>query len=154
MKTPDEIKMGLRRFATELDDIVALCSVEETAGLLEEARNRMFEAANCIEEMDSDLSAWGDVASSPGAVEDMALEINRLNESLAQAERERDAAVLDVEAADGGLCDHCKNRDLAAQCDYSGECHLCDNGGCPCHPENCRWKWRGVCEENTKEENK
>lgn len=80
--------------------------------------------------------------------------IQHLESRLAQAERERDAAVRDVEEADDGLCCHCKNRDLAAQCDYSGECHLCDNVDCPCHPENCRWEWRGVCAENTEEESK
>jgi hypothetical protein len=152
MKTPDEIKKGLRRFATELDDIVAFCNVEETAGLLEEARNRMFEAANCIEEMDSDLSAWGDVASSPGAVEDMARENYMLTERLAQVERERDAAVADL--TDSKECDYCKYKDLFPACGEKS-CYSCDKE-CPCSwcsKAGDGFKWRGVCEENTKEEN-
>lgn len=147
MKTPEKIKKGLRRFATELDDIVALCNVEETGGLLEEARNRMFEAATCIEEMDSDLSAWGDVASSPGAVEDMARENYMLTERLAQVERERDAAVKDLGTEKS--CQTCAHEGIRRSSWCEVICLLCENISCPC--ESCNYKWRGVCEENTKE---
>lgn len=153
MKTSEEIKKGLRSFATELDDIVALCNVEETGGLLEEARNRMFEAATCIEEMDSDLSAWGDVASSPGAVEDMARENYRLTERLAQVERERDAAVGDLTVS--AECDFCEHKDLFPACGEKS-CYSCDKE-CPCAlccKGGAGFKWRGVCAKNTKEEGK
>ena len=71
---------------------------------------------------------------------------------LAQAERERDAAVRDLEEAVDGHCSHCRNNDLESQCDYNGECYYCTNEDCPCHERNCHWQWRGVCEANTKEE--
>ena len=138
MKTPEEIKKGLRLFASELDDVVALCNVEEATGLLEEARNKMFEAANCIEEMDSDLNAWGDVASSPGAVEDMARENYRLETRLAQVERERDAAVRDCARFPCYTCTERTNGDYCPQCRTTGTFRTLH-------------EWRGVCAENTKE---
>ena len=145
-KTPEEIKKGLRRFATELDDIVVLCNVEEAAGLLEEARNRMFEAANYIEEMESDLCAWADVASSPGAVEDMARENYMLTERLAQVERERDAAVKSMRLV--RLCENCKHVDKPC------ESYPCSSCSMDRERRKPNWEWRGVCEENTKEDSK
>ena len=72
--------------------------------------------------------------------------IQQLESRLAQVERERDAAVQTVH----GLCLHCKNDDSekCRECLFwpsrvyfvSSETYV-DN-----------WEWRGVCEENTKEE--
>jgi hypothetical protein len=78
--------------------------------------------------------------------------IIHLESRLAQVERERDAAVADID--DDGDCYYCKRRDLAAQCDF-GSCSDCGNEECPCF--RCdriknNFEWRGVCPENSKEE--
>lgn len=78
--------------------------------------------------------------------------LKETQEQLAQVEREKEAAVRDLEDAVDGHCRYCKNNDLESQCDYTGECHVCLNEDCPCHERNCHWQWRGVCPENTKEE--
>lgn len=141
-KTPDEIKKGLRLYASELDDIVAVCDMSEAMGLLEEARNKMFEAANCIDEMDSDLSAWGDVASSPGAVEDMARENTELLQKIEQLEKERNAAVADLKEACAGCsndtlcCNYCKYQEDDLQCHHD----------CKMYTKEWDWQWRGVKE--------
>lgn len=122
-KTPEEIKKGLE-----------CCMDYQSCTEYGEPKCPYNDVTKCMEALLSDALAY----------------IQHLESRLAQAERERDAAVLDVEGADDGLCGHCKNMNLAAQCDYSGECYLCDNVNCPCHPENCRWEWRGVCAENSK----
>ena len=80
--------------------------------------------------------------------------IERLETRLAQVERERDAAVADLEDAVDGHCCHCKNINLAAECDFNGECYACLNEECPCHERNCHWEWRGVCPDNTVEDEK
>ena len=65
--------------------------------------------------------------------------IKHLESRLAQAERERDAAVHDLEELTGRVssfhldCDYCKDKDKP----------VC---------KNCDWQWRGVCPENTKED--
>ena len=58
---------------------------------------------------------------------------------LAQVERERDAAVRDLEELTTRVsslhldCDYCKDKEKP----------ICNN---------CKWEWRGVCAENSKEE--
>ena len=84
-------------------------------------------------------------------VDESIARIQQLETRLAQVERERDAAVRDLE--DDGDCYYCKRRDLAAQCDFRS-CSDCGNEECPCF--RCdriknNFEWRGVCEENTKE---
>lgn len=68
---------------------------------------------------------------------------------LAQAERERDAAVADL--IDDCDCRYCQRKDLPKQCGR-GYCSDCDNEKCPCYdctPKNNNFIWRGVCAENT-----
>ena len=65
----------------------------------------------------------------------------QLESRLAQVERERDAAVQD--ARDGTTCDTCKHNNSK---DYLRKpCYECNESF------NC-WEWRGVCEENTKDD--
>lgn len=78
--------------------------------------------------------------------------VNEYERRLAQVEKERDAAIADLEDAEDGHCCHCKKNDLATKCDFNGECYWCPNEECPCHEFNCRWVWRGVCPENTQED--
>ena len=73
-----------------------------------------------------------------------------LESRLAQVERERDAAVQIVH----GLCLHCKNEDsegeTCRECLYYPYRYVYGTG--EKYVDN--WQWRGVCEENTKEEGK
>lgn len=65
--------------------------------------------------------------------------IQLLEDRLAQAERERDAAVKDARL--GTMCDTCRynaNPPLSDPCMSCGELYPF-------------WEWRGVCEENSKE---
>lgn len=66
-----------------------------------------------------------------------------LESRLAQAERERDAAVYDINRC-CGTCKHFQNEEddcTAEECIGSGS-----------YMEPSGWQWRGVCLENTKEE--
>lgn len=78
--------------------------------------------------------------------------IEQLESRLAQAERERDAAVADL--IDASDCHYCQRKDLPKQCGR-GYCSDCDNEKCPCYdctPKNNNFIWRGVCAENTEGE--
>lgn len=76
--------------------------------------------------------------------------IKQLEQRLTQAERERDAAVHDLKLADELDCEYCKHQ--FGGCTYDG-CKQCSSP-CPCGScrDNSNYVWRGVCEENTKEE--
>lgn len=80
--------------------------------------------------------------------------ILNLESRLAQAERERDAAVADLE--DSADCEYCQHEIIFHTCPGIN-CHTCQRD-CPCARCSKRYsdgfKWRGVCEENTKEDNK
>ena len=80
--------------------------------------------------------------------------VSQLKSRLAQVERERDAAVRELEIAED--CYNCKyNR--ACKHDGNGYRKCSECGECPCSECNSgqsQYEWRGVCEENTKEEEK
>lgn len=67
--------------------------------------------------------------------------VNQLKSRLAQVERERDSLLRDLQSALETPC--------ASECDYCARQYetgdMCDG---------CRFIWRGVCPENTKEETK
>lgn len=68
--------------------------------------------------------------------------IHQLESRLAQAERERDAAVADLcEEAGCGICKHYPEKMTARSA-----CFNCDM------KNHSNFEWRGVCAENTKEE--
>lgn len=77
--------------------------------------------------------------------------INQLESRLAQVERERDALLHDLRRADYVDCYACKHKNSDYDCDV--DCTNCLN---PCTCNSChhnnKWEWRGVCEENTKED--
>lgn len=81
--------------------------------------------------------------------------IDNLENRLAQAERERDAAVSDLRG-NYEPCDVCKKKNICEQyCpqnDY--DCNAClDIERCifhNCTKDNDLWQWRGICEENSK----
>lgn len=108
----------LRIATSEADDLLSSCDASDLLDGLEVARDYMFEAANEIEHLES---------------------------RLAQAERERDAAVDDLlylarNEEGNWACD---------LCNASGplQCTLCVNN------MHNGFKWRGVCAENTKDGN-
>lgn len=72
MKTPDEIKKGLE-CCNKLECDACPYHGENDCSYLPCEDGLAY-----IRELESDLMAWGDVASSPGAVEDMARENARL----------------------------------------------------------------------------
>lgn len=109
MKPPEEIKKGL-----------AACSADECHGQHDGCtyQDQFF----CTMRMCGDALAY----------------IQQLESRLAQVERERDAAVHDLDYALREVprlnidCYFCKSKDKP-QCD------------------ECFWEWRGVCAENTEE---
>lgn len=68
------------------------------------------------------------------------LKCSLLEREAAQAKRERDAAVEDLSLALDGV-DQMNN-----------DCCFCKHNDKPVC-ETCDWEWRGVCDENSKEEN-
>ena len=69
-----------------------------------------------------------------------------LESRLAQAERERDAALKDI----ANTCWSCRNAKPSQLSKFLYSCpHLKGKAGVRTQCEN--WQWRGVCEENTKE---
>ena len=124
MKTPDEIKKGLEK-----------CLARWAATHYSDCR--------------SDCPYWEEGVWCKNALHSNALTyINHLESRLAQVERERDAAVRIVH----GLCLHCKNEDskddTCRECMYYPYRFVYGTGDA--YVDN--WQWRGVCEENTKEE--
>ena len=112
MKTLDETKKGLG-FCGVLDGDCENCPYDDGPQLL------------CVDRLRKDALAY----------------IQQLESRLAQVERERDAAVSDLETVIGFSaivnldCEFCKYEDIPA-------CEECD------------WQWRGVCPENSKEEDR
>lgn len=156
-KTPDEIKKGLAVCAT-LDGDCENCPYDDGKQLTCVDRSRRDALAYIIqlesdnETLKGSLEMWKSVAFSPGAVEDMARENYRLTERLAQVERERDAMSYDMHQLQGALCAYCENLYRPAgsekvSCKVFGDGYGAeDNSSLICG----KFKWRGVCEENTK----
>lgn len=72
--------------------------------------------------------------------------IHQLESRLAQADRERDAAVFDIKIASSILCHTCKH-DAWPECKV-GRNNLFEDDVVGCE----QFEWRCVCPENTKEE--
>lgn len=106
----------LRMCASEADDLLTTCDASDLLDGLEAARDFMFEAANELEQLES---------------------------RLAQVERERDAAVHDLEEA--SFCADCKHFDESV---FNEPCSSCVEDT----KTKKNWQWRGVCPENSKEE--
>lgn len=117
MKTPEEIKKGLERCGV-LDGDCENCPFDDGPKLL------------CVDRLRKDALAY----------------IQQLETRLAQVERERDAAVIDLSAS-------CKFCNFAKQDLEKAPCDKCFQrvGKYPWSPMvRTRFEWRGVCEENTK----
>lgn len=72
---------------------------------------------------------------------------SQVKDRLAQVERERDAAVADLMAASTRLCNACKY-DSWPECGKTGRLNFDADDAVACK----HFEWRGVCDENTKEE--
>ena len=143
MKTPDEIKKALECCfynSAQCGD----CPYYPVSCDKELVRD----AREYIRQLESGIAEWEDVAASPGAVEDMAREIDRLEmqkrqtaKRIQQLEAERDAAVADLKelANKQGVCFGCKW--------FTGE--HCGDPECKviCSFHADKWQWRGVQKE-------
>lgn len=112
-KTPEEIKKGLMCYRGKHPFAIGHCP----SGCPYEQCG-----TSCREMMNTDALAY----------------IQQLETRLAQVERERDAAVYDLEMA----VNKCSS--------ISADCEFCKDKGKPVC-EKCSFEWRGVCPENTKE---
>ena len=121
MKTPEEIKKGLYHCGT-LDVGCAGCPYDEDC--------HTQGAGSCSVEVD----ALAYIQQLESDNESKQKRIEELESRLAQAERERDAIKHDLLI---DPCEACKHGSTAM--------NDCDT------LELCKWQWRGVCEENTKE---
>ena len=126
MKTPEEIKKGLE-----------CCAKNSTLACIEcPYRIDKREGKPCFDMLLTDVKELHSI----------------LNQRLAQTERERDAAVKDMERHKD--CCTCKHQYNHFECGRENGCAGCPNAECHCSigdtTEEC-WQWRGVCEENSKE---
>lgn len=92
-----------------------------------------------VEPYDFDKDDGTVAATRASNAKEVALKaIEKLESRLAQVERERDAAVRDLEEVTTRVsswhidCDYCKDKEKP----------IC---------ESCNWQWRGICAENTHE---
>ena len=160
MKTPEEIKKRLEgckdkancEWCNLIDQCErnadALAYIEQLEAGIDHAEKVAMECAKSITENLDKLQAKLFQLESDN--ESKQKRIEELESRLAQVERERDAAVHDLKLADRVDCDFCKHQ--YGGCTYDG-CQDCSKP-CPCG--NCRnssnYEWRGVCAENTEEE--
>lgn len=138
MKTPEEIKKGMECCTADINDCDS-CPFREYNW--------------CEEKLKVDaLELLGDLLKDREERDDLAEECQNLEQRLAQAERERDAAVKDMERHKD--CCTCKHQYNHFECGRENGCAGCPNAECHCSigdtTEEC-WQWRGVCEENSKE---
>lgn len=130
MRTHEEIKKGPEHF-----DEKCMC-IEKC----------FADALACIQKLEETI---GNLGRLNGTMHNEAKKgIQELESRLAQVERERDAAVKDLGAEKS--CQTCAHDGIRRSSGCEVICLLCENISCPC--ESCNYKWRGVCEENTKEE--
>lgn len=133
MKTPEDIKKGLRRCEgkSQCDwcSLIRECEEDEAA-------------LAYIEQLEAAVEFYSNTTQMLDA------KIEKLESRLAQVERERDAAVHDVRSLcatnyfSGDYCEYCKYREPDGQCFHD----------CIPYSNEWGWEWRGICPENTKEE--
>lgn len=133
MKTPEEIKKGLACDAPGCEGCPYADIVECGASVQEDALEYIRQLEDAIE---------GSAQLVQSANELIKKRMNEMESRLAHIERERDAAVSDL--SESAWCGDCRHYKV----DMDKEpCKTCLKNG-----QKALWQWRGVCEENTKEE--
>ena len=137
MKTPEEIKKGLRRCEDKSQcdwcSLIRECEEDEAA-------------LAYIEQLEASVEFYSNTTQMLDA------KIEKLESHLTQVERERDAAVRELEIEED--CYNCKYN-YACKHDGNGYRKCSECGECPCSKCNSgqsQYEWRGICPENTKEE--
>jgi hypothetical protein len=163
MKTPEEIKKGLECCVAKPKGLtVKDCDIEcpyfhegvfcknalhgDTKQIIQQLEYEKLGNLRSIEKMAKyikELEITNDVAHT--LVCEGVIERNELKARLAQVELERDAAV----DALYGECEMCFWDD-----NLSDKCLDCIHNENVWMPNSNYWQWRGVCEENTKEDAK
>lgn len=136
MKTPDEIKKGLKCHI--VNHSCRGCPYKRDTPIIH-INDLYDDALAYIQQLENDLQYTTDAAN---VMKDEAL---KLEYRLAQVERERDAAVHDLPI--GIDCNTCKYSERAYE---EQPCSGCKEYRGPWYP--LHWEWRGVCPENTKED--
>ena len=136
MKTPDEIKKGLEACGT-LDGDCENCPYDDGKQLTCAERLRRG-ALEYIQRLEEVIECSTQIVRAANELSQKRM--SEMESRLAQVERERDAAVHDLHvlfSEDGHTCMICDVEKAEAGCMFDCE-----------HQR----KWRGVCEENTKED--
>lgn len=116
MKTPEEIKKGLECCGGDCFNGNEYCPYD---------KDDLRENISCIQWLAKDALAY----------------IEELEQRLAQAERERDAMLLDMQRY--SMCGACKHFVDGKKCPMYDDCDYAKVG---------RFVWRGICAENTKDD--
>ena len=148
MKTPDEIKKGLKCHI--VNHSCRGCPYKRDTPIIH-INDLYNDAIEYIQKLEETISSMGHLNETMH--NEAKKGIQELESRLAQAERERDAAVRELEIAED--CYNCKYN-YACKHDGNGYRKCSECGECPCSECNSgqsQYEWRGVCTENTKEEN-
>ena len=122
MKTPDEFKKNLIACMDEAIEVAENGDAHDLLDFAHHAHARMSETLTYIQQLETK-----DALQSQ--------RIADLADVLADARRERDAAVADLQSIK--CCATCRRCKICKP--YNPFTHYCEDG----------WQWRGVCSENT-----
>lgn len=142
-KTPEEIKKELRN-AKHVQCMDISDGENERAGTNYGVlvgyvlRDKIYSYITQLESTVSQVSK-ALCGKENATLEEILQAASQVKSRLAQAERERDAAIADLKLYAG--CKVCKHGDFK----FTSECMDCSY-------DNNNWQWRGVCPKNTKEE--
>ena len=143
-KTPEELK-------SQVIDESGCCgtcecyhtTVDNPFGCQEAQAKTMLvmELVKYTEQLESTTSQLSKALCNKGSatLDELLNSINQLKVSIACAERERDAAIYDLEKA------------INMSGIHNLDCEFCEDKDKP-YCKVCYWVWRGICEENTKEQ--
>ena len=171
MKTPEEIKKGLE-VCTAQEDCVgcpytdgdaffcdrlrkdAFAYIQQLEDAIDKTTQLMQSATEVIKKNQEQLeSTYSQVKKALCGKENVSwVEVleaaDQLKSRLAQAERERDAAVADL----SDRCLYCKNAARKLEEPPCADCMQPKNGILFAPRVRTHFEWRGVCPENTKED--
>ena len=135
---PDKIKKGLELIGC--NDIVEFLKAADE-GLDYDCNEAVAkDALAYIQQLESDIAEERELNEFLGD------KVKQLESRLAQAERERDAAIVDMRSmAVEDICNLCARID-EGYIPMPPHCKYANDGDC--------FRWRGICSENTKEEEK